>query len=480
MAASMFSGYAFWFILSKMTTPDMIGTASTLVSLTTIFSVVATLGVPSGIQRFLGRLFSEQKIQDARVFVKSSLVLITIGILSCSIVILIIQDFFHNIFQIDQSLMIVFIILTISTSTFNLFRAIIVASLKTKMLPIITVISVSCKIGIGIVLVLIGTGTMGITIGFALFPILGSVLLFIVLMTILRTSNTISEITLMTSLKNTFSASLASWIPTLITTVGSQLGTVVVFGSKGASHAGIYFIAFSIFTAISSVTSVLLSIAYPALSAMSDGRKRFAWRVTKMSLVVTLPLSSSMIFYAAEIMKLFGQGYVGGSFVLQVLLLSSLPSVVISGVNSLVYSQGNYRQVMAIGLASSIPRVLLYFVLVPFYGSDGAAISFTLGSIAGFVSSVLFARAIGLQLFWKDLLLVQFIPIGLGFVLNYTEINYLVGIPITMIVSYILFLKMRIIRKEDVQDSIGVLPAKIANPTLRLVHAIGKKLDNRY
>src|SRR2546422_3859170 len=112
----MFSGYAFWFIMSRITTSDIIGTASTVVSLATIFSAVATIGVPTGVQRFLAKIFSERKNQDARVFIRASLVLVTIGIVSCSIAILIIQDFFHDLFKIDQIFAVVLVALIASAS----------------------------------------------------------------------------------------------------------------------------------------------------------------------------------------------------------------------------------------------------------------------------------------------------------------------------------------------------------------------------
>jgi len=159
----MVSGYVFWFILSKLTTSSTIGSASTLVSLATIFSVIATIGVPTGVQRFLGKLFAEQKIQDANVFIKSSLVLVTIGLFACLILIIITKDFFHNIFNYDHSLMLVFFVLIISLSMYNLFRSIIISSLKTRMLPIITLVSTSLKIVLGIILVLTGMGVLGMT-----------------------------------------------------------------------------------------------------------------------------------------------------------------------------------------------------------------------------------------------------------------------------------------------------------------------------
>ncbi|HXX05484.1 MAG TPA: polysaccharide biosynthesis C-terminal domain-containing protein, partial [Candidatus Bathyarchaeia archaeon] len=446
----------------------------------TIFSVIATIGVPTGVQRFLGKLFAEQKIQDANVFIKSSLVLVTIGLFACLILIIITKDFFHNIFNYHHSLMLVFFVLIISLSMYNLFRSIIISSLKTRMLPIITLVSTSLKIVLGIILVLTGMGVLGMTIGFILFPILASILFFITLKSILRSTENRSDIKIKNSIKETLSSSLANWIPTLVTTIGSQLGTIIVFGSQGASHAGIYFIAFSIFTAIAAITSVLLSISYPALSAMKDGRKTFAWRVTKMSLIATLPISTSIIFYSRDIMHLFGQEYVDGAISLQLLLVSSLPAVVTSGINSLIYSRGNYKQVLVMGLASSIPRVLLYFILVPVYGSTGAAISYTAGSFFGFVISVLFARTVGLKIFWKELFLILIVPTGLGFVLSYAGINYVVGIVITCIVSCILYVKMQIITRNDIHDSISGLPSKIANPTLRILNNIAKKLNEHF
>ena len=101
-------------------------------------------------------------------------------------------------------------------------------------------------------------------------------------------------------------------------------------------------------------------------------------------------------------MALFGQDYINGSPSLQILLLSVLPATLTTGINILIYSYGNYRQVLIIGLASSIPRTILYFALVPIYGSNGSAISFTIGSIIGSIACIVICRKIGMLIFWKD------------------------------------------------------------------------------
>jgi len=280
--------------------------------------------------------------------------------------------------------------------------------------------------------------------------------------------------------KNIIPASVVIWIPGLISVTGLQLGIIVVFGSQGATQAGIYFIAFSIMTALSAVIAALMTIALPILSGMKDGRKRFAWRITKISLIITLPVTSIIIFYSKEVMQLFGNNYAEGSSTLELLLLSILPITVMVGINTLAYSYGNYRQVLAIGLASSVPRTVLYFVLIPIYGGIGAAESLTIGSVVGLAASLIVAKKIGLQIFWKDLIIILIIPTVLVFVLHYFEINAIVTVPATLVLSYLLFFKLRIITRSDIQDSFGILPKNVAEPLINLLNTIGKKLNRFY
>jgi O-antigen/teichoic acid export membrane protein len=199
-----------------------------------------------------------------------------------------------------------------------------------------------------------------------------------------------------------------------------------------------------------------------------------------MSLLISLPFSSSIIFYSKEVMQLFGQGYSEGSSSLEILLLSMLPTAIMTGTNILVYSYGNYRQVLAIGLATSIPRTLLYFILVPIFGGTGAAMSYTIGSVIGFIVSIVISKKVGMQIFWKELAYILVIPTTVGFLLSYFGINYIVGIFATLILSYILFLKLLIITRSDIHDSLRILPYSISNPIINIFNILEKKLNGSY
>jgi peptidoglycan biosynthesis protein MviN/MurJ (putative lipid II flippase) len=142
---------------------------------------------------------------------------------------------------------------------------------------------------------------------------------------------------------------------------------------------------------------------------------------------------------------------------------------VLNGVSTLVYAYGNYRQSLAIELATAIPRIILYFILIPIYGPIGGAISFTIGSILAFIISAVIARKIGMSIFWKDLALMIIIPTVIGYLIYTLKINYIVGIIITLIASYLLLLKLHTVTKSDIYDGIDVLPTGISMRMLRLL-----------
>jgi O-antigen/teichoic acid export membrane protein len=223
----------------------------------------------------------------------------------------------------------------------------------------------------------------------------------------------------------------------------------------------------------------LFTIALPVLSAMKDGRKRLAWQTIRIGVIISLPLSSWLIFYSADILKLINQDYAQGSLSLQILLTSMIPLAVVGGVNALAYSYGNYKQVLIIGMAMNLPRTILYFILVPTYDSTGAAISYTIGSVIGLASSVVVAKQIRMEIFWKGLVIMLIISGGIACLLSYLQINYIIGFIATILFSYIIFFKLRILSRSDIQDILAILPPRVSNTIVRLSDDIQKKLKGQ-
>ncbi len=474
------SGYILWLILSKLASAEIIGSSSTAISIGTIIVTVVTMGIPNSISRFLGKSFAEGKIRKARAFISMSLLIILVTMVAAAASIIVFKD---TLMPASFGYDLIFVTLVFSgASSIALFlRYVVIASLQTGTLVMRETVYSAAKLGLSIILVMLGLGSIGLTLGYTVGQILAVILLSLAVLKIYKLSSDDHFTQGYKSITSEiFRASLPSWGPALITAIGSQLGTIVVYGTQGAEGAGAYFIAFSIATGISTLTYSLLSSTFPALSAMNDGRKRFAWQLTKVCLILSLPLSSSLVFYSNDIMLLFGKTYLAGSSSLAIFLLSMLPITVVTGINILVYAYGDYKKVLWIGLASSIPRITLYFILVPLFGIEGSALSFSLGSIIGFVVSVILAWRIGMKIFWKDLALMFFIPLMLGFIFKEFHMSFFPAIIISLVVTYILLLRFGTLNRTDVHDTLEILPSSISTRAIEIVNLIGSKVNRLY
>jgi O-antigen/teichoic acid export membrane protein len=254
----------------------------------------------------------------------------------------------------------------------------------------------------------------------------------------------------------------------------------LVFGSTGAYEAGIYYIALSVAVAISSIMTVLLTVAIPTLSAMNDGRKRLTWNVVKISLIVTIPFAAFITFNPSSVLQLLSPEYTKGSVVLAVLLLP-LPLITFAtGVSSLAFAYGKYKHVLILGLASSVPRTILYIVLVPLFGSIGAAEGYTIGSATGFIASIFSSKLLGIQIPWKDFAILSVLPLIVSFAINYVTSNSIVDLIITLVVSYASLLRMSTITRGDIEVMGNALPGKFSSPMLQLINRVGKGLNSSY
>jgi O-antigen/teichoic acid export membrane protein len=323
------------------------------------------------------------------------------------------------------------------------------------------------------------TGVFGILFGYMLYPIISSVILSV---SIKRTvhgqpSSESKTIALFLYIKEISIASISFWIPNVINIIGAQLGTIIVYISVGADYAAVYFISFSIVAGISLILSVLSTIAYPTISSMQDGRKTATWRLIKISLIITLPLSVFSIFYSEDLLGLFGSVYTSGTSSLQVMLLSILPTSIIYGIGVLVYAYGNNSKVLTIGLFTGIPRTFFYFIFVPIFGINGAALTYLVGTISGCVFSLIIANKLGMKILWKQIFLILIIPALLTFFWKFIDIHFIISLVGTLAISYILFLVLRLINKEDVRDILKVLPEVVSEPLNTFIIKLCNKLS---
>ena len=73
-------------------------------------------------------------------------------------------------------------------------------------------------------------------------------------------------------------------------------------------------------------------------------------------------------------------------------------------------------------------------------------------------------------IFWKDLAIIFIIPTAIAFALSQLQLNFILGILATILLTYLLLLKIRVVTSSNVRDSIDVLPDSFSNQLIKLIN----------
>lgn len=459
------AGYLFWLVISVFTKPDAVGLASTTSSIAAVAIGFANLGVPSGVQRFLGKAFVDDNLHDFKNYLKASLFLVGLSVTVVSIVLVAMSGLITSYVKLPYEFLTIAIIILITTVFSSTLTGGMTALFQVKTLLIAQVLAHTLRIVVGVTLVLLGMGAFGVAFSYVIIPAIILLILSFSLAKYLSkaASKDQKDISLKNNTKEILRASSANWVPSIIYTLSTNLGVIAVFGAYGAFEAGIYFIASSIFSLVLALRSSIMGVAFPLLSGMSDGRKKGAWRTVRLSLVFCTPLTIAIITYPKALLGIFGGTYTTADLTLTVLLLSIIPLTISSGVSNLVYAYGNYRQVLTIGLAGNIPSIILYLILAQTLGGLGASYANLTGALTGAVAAVIIARMIKMRIIWLDLAKSILIPLVTGLIVYFARLHWLIGGPIILVVSFIGYAKLNLLTKQDLKDLAGaILPKNMA------------------
>ena len=444
-------GYAYWLVISKIIGSEAVGISSGVISLVSIITTLILFGIPSGMMRFLGIALGKDDISSLEQYFWSGCAFCAINSLVASIIIALLAHKGIAIYGVKGSMLYFASILTLF-SVSNAYNSLFVASLKTEYAMFSQTIAKVTRFISGIPLVLLGLGWKGALYGI----VFGSLSSFIIstyfsLKILINFGANIRPEVSVTLLKDLITAGIAAWIPNLVGTLGQWLGILSVYSEGGAAVGGYYYIAYMIYTIAVFLPLSLVQLMFPVLSGMRDGRKRALWRVTKLSLALGVIVSAMIVVNSKEILSLMGHEYSHASGALAILSIGLIPTLLVRSTSSLVYAYGLYSYVTLLGMATNIPRIVLYTPLVREMSDLGAALAFFIGSMTGFVASIVIARRVGFKFEWKDITL-SLTAYAIFIIFKLIKMPWILSLLISTIVSFIAFSRLGLITKEDLKE----------------------------
>lgn len=448
---TIFLTYVYWLIASNFVVPNVVGSAGAVMSMQSLLVSVFSFGLPSGLQRFVGLCKGKNDYQQLSEYFFSSL-FFTLSIstlLALSVLVSSLIGF--SIFNLNSAELSFIVILTLLGSWQPIFISLFNSILRTEVTARAQAISAFSRLLIGIPLLYFGLSFLGVMLGLIVASVTMGVLLSFYAVMVLKDFGAEFRVNL-SHLKDPLKAGLASWVPNVLTILGQSFGVLSVYGLVGGAETGLYYMAFAIASIVYSTSTSILSLMFPVLSSMEDGRKRAMSRIMGISLTIAAPVALALALYPNIPLSLLGPKYLQASTALTILALGAVISPVIVGYSNYVYAVGKYVQVVLIGLAANLSMLTLYVLLVPSLEATGAATAYVLGILISLAAVVLSARKSGYRLNWSQYAKIIVIPGVLTAFLYTLNVHWVVGVPAILLISAFAYARLRIVSKNDLLE----------------------------
>ena len=390
-------GWIFWLVISKLTSSSELGLAVTVYSLVILVTTLTQLGLEYP-------LLKKSNIQRSQILGTSFMIELLITLASIPFVYIVINTLYDE--SVEQFTWISIGLLIIISLEF-VFRFGLLGISNSKIVLIIDLVGVGIKLSTGFILVSMSLGTLGILLAYlfeGLFVIFTS-LYFVKKSFSFRIGNIgyFKEI-----IKDALVNTPAKWSKMVIVILSVVLLAIFNISS---SEVGIFYVALMITIVVAGFAS---SMAYMVIPSSTTLKKDLSSSSLRLSLSLTAPIVVTLLVAPRSILSLIGPEYESAVAVLVILAMAIIPSAITANLISKLNNLDKSRLLVFSGLLQIGTFFISFFVLVPIYGTIGAAISI----LVAYLSSSIFLIILSGHGSFRHILTVC-LSVFAGFIVGY-------------------------------------------------------------
>ena len=440
------TGYVYWLLISAIAGPEVLGVTSAVIGLSAIINGSLSLGIGAALQRHIGVCIGKHDKECAARYYWTSLLFSLITYPTVALILYVMGASGVGIANYEPGMLkaasaLVLLGFNMVPISYALTR------LRTDLLLIAAVGGNIFKILLGATLVWLGYGWAGAVAGYFMVSLAQ---LLVTLPYSLRDIGIGIRLSL-EALIDTLKAGVVNWLPWIIAFLGQWLGVLAVYGYTGAVETGHYYVAYIIAGFTMGVSTIVVGVLLPVLSSMPDGRKRLASNATRIGLALITPIVAFIAVYPQVPLSLLGEEYTQAANTLRILVIGAIPMLITAVIGNLIYAYGLYAQRLALGLAQTIPRILLYLTLTPKLGGLGVAIAMTTGSLTGLTYAVYAGTRAGYKLDVDTITRVLPAPLAVALACISLGMPWPIGLAVYTLL-YPLYVRLGVITRRDVKE----------------------------
>lgn len=371
--------WIFWLLISKIVPSSEVGQSTTIYSLVVLIGTFAQLGLEYPL---LKRSASQKKIFGTALVVELIIVAIFLPLIlyaSTNLSDLTLQQF-------SPIAIVLFILLSLSFIP----RFALLGISKVKDIFLVDTLGIIGKFLLGYLLVLSGFGVFGILLSFLVQSAIIAILLMIISVRThgfqIGNYGYVIEV-----IKEALANTPAKFSRTLILSL-----SVVLLASFGISNSdiGIFYIVLMISIVAGGLAA---SIAFMVIPTSAEQKFDLSSGSIRIGLSLTAPLISILIVEPRFFLSLIGQEYVVADIILFILAASIFPSSLVMNFISRLNNLAQVRNLISIGILEVIAFIVSFLLLVPQYGSIGAAASILIAFSASFLLTLAWSERVILR-----------------------------------------------------------------------------------
>ena len=397
------SGWIYWIMISKLTTSSEIGQATTIFSLVTVVAGLTQLGLEYP-------LLKKTTIDRSKILGTALVIELLITMASIPIMLFVVNDIFHESFK---DFVVVAIVLLILAPAGFVPRFALLGVSRVRTILLADVIGIGIRFISGYVLVTMSLGAQGILWSYLLSSLAVTGATMIIAAKSLGV--TIGSIGYLKELARDGLANTPAKLSRMLVLSLS----VVLLSSFGLddSSIGIFYIALMVSVVAGGLAA---SIAFMVLPASTTSKTDLSTQSARIGLSLTAPLIAGLMVSPSSVLALIGPEYVSASTTLFILSIAIFPTSIVYNAISKFNNLNKQKQLITIGSVEIAIFLIAFWILVPLYGTAGAALSILVSFSASAVVSIIWSERILLRY-----IATSVIAIILGWLPGYTLAAFL-------------------------------------------------------
>ncbi len=421
------TNWLYWLVISRFASTAEIGQATSVYSLVLLIAIIIQMGLEYP-------LLKKSSLHRSQILGTALAIELTLSLASIAAVLFLANtDMYHS--SLGGYVLVAVALLILSPIGFVSRYALLGIS-NARSVLVFDIAATGAKFLSAYILLSMGFGAFGILFSFMMASLVAAITMLVLAGRRLSLRPVRNKRYVIEVIKEGLSNAPSKLSRTIIMTL-----SVILLASFGISDSdiGVFYIAMMLSIVGASLAA---SMSFTVIPASTESKVDLSSGSLRLGLSFTAPIVAALIVAPRDILSIIGPEYASADTILLVLAMGILPIAVAMNAASKFNNLGRWRNIIAIGIIQTLGFLASFFILVPYYGSIGAAYSILIAYGASAVYAVsLFERAERRYLMKSVVAII--IGCVSGYIVNFTFEHSLLTVSSAVVATSVVLLALR-------------------------------------